>query len=270
MPCSVAWQFYRFLGSLLRDYRSKKGIKDLEVPIQHGQCIDVYKHTYLRKNLHKFHSYIYFYICVFVKQRTVQSDREKRASKRRRPSPRTTLQKHIIHLFLTHIYTYWAGSICPLHTYIHTFWAHVWPMHTHKSSGAHIKPSGPHMYIHTYIYMSFQEPIYIHKPSGHTDIHHTCIQTYTHTHIHTSVLFGEASEAWETREEAQKMGPGREAPGGGVANEFYCELTMESSGTPRGLSGGGWVPTEACRSEEIGPRCVQVNLALQSKVSAGL
>ena len=141
--CSMA--ILPFFGKLASWLQIEKGMKDLEVPIQHGQCIDVYKHTYLRKNLHKFHSYIYFYIGVFVKQRTVQSDREKRASKRRRPSPRTTQQKHIIHLFLTHIYTYLAGSICPLHTYIHTFWAHVWPIHTHKSSGAHIKPSGPHV-----------------------------------------------------------------------------------------------------------------------------
>ena len=143
-------------------------------------------------------------------------------------------------------------------------------MHTHKSSGAHIKPSGPHMYIHTYIYMRFQEPIYIHKPSGayrHTPYMHTNVHTYTHTYICS--LWGSLGGVGNQRGSTED-GPREGSPRGGVANEFYCELTMESPGTPRGLSGGGWVPTEACRSEEIGPRCVQVNLALQSKVSSGL
>ena len=76
--CSMA--ILPFFGKLASWLQIEKGIKDLEVPIQHGQCIDVYKHTYLRKNLHKFHSYIYLYIGVFVEQRTVRSDREKRAS----------------------------------------------------------------------------------------------------------------------------------------------------------------------------------------------
>ena len=59
-------------------------------------------------------------------------------------------------------------------------------------------------------------------------------------------------------------------PQGSVANEFYGELTMKNPWTPRGLFWGRRGPNGVCRSRDIGPKCVQVNLTLQGKVSAKL
>ena len=66
--------------------------------------------------------------------------------------PAAHSRKHIIHLSLhtcTHIRLEHLSST-RLHTYI---LAHVWHTRIHKSFIAHFKPSGPHVWIHTYIYL---------------------------------------------------------------------------------------------------------------------
>ena len=107
-------------------------------------------------------------------------------SKRRRLSSSST-QLEPYHTCIPytniHIFGWKHLSFTHKHTYI---LAHAWPTHIHKSSGAHIKPSGPHVWIHTYIYISFLEPMYIHKPPGayiHTPYMHTYVHTFTHTYI---------------------------------------------------------------------------------------
>ena len=88
----------------------------------------------------------------------------------------------------THVHRF-GWNICLLHAYIHTFW----PMYgTHEYISlllpilSLLGPMCESTHIYIYIYMSFLEPMYIHKPPGahiHTPYTHKYIQIYTHPYI---------------------------------------------------------------------------------------